>query len=62
MAIPESKQRITITIHKETKKLLDQLLSLHDNLSYSTLIEVSIYSYATYVAKLIEGDQNNAKS
>ena len=67
MAIPESKQRITITIHKETKNLLEELLTLHDNLTASNLIEIALYCYASLVNKKLEeqkekGDQNNAKS
>lgn len=46
MAIPKGKERLTITIHKETKELLNELLSLHDNLTYSTLVEVALYIYA----------------
>ncbi len=47
MAIPEGKERITITIHKESKKLLDQLLALHsDKLSYSNLLEIALIFYA----------------
>lgn len=48
MAIPKDKQRIVITIHKESKKLLDQLLALHDRSikTYSQLLEVSLIYYA----------------
>ena len=68
MAIPESKQRITITIHKETKNLLEELLTLHDNLTASNLIEIALYCYASLVNEKLEqhkkekGDQNNAKN
>ena len=67
MAIPKGKQRITITIHKETKNLLEELLSLHDNLTASNLIEIALYCYASLVNEKLEqqhkekGDQNNAK-
>ena len=67
MAIPESKQRITITIHKETKNLLEELLSLHDNLTASNLIEIALYCYASLVNEKLEqqnkekGDVENAK-
>lgn len=54
MAIPENKTRITITIHKETKNLLDELLSLHDNLSQSNLIEIALYCYASMLNEKLE--------
>ena len=47
MAIPENKERITITIHKESKKLVEELLSLHSEpLSYSNLFEIALIFYA----------------
>lgn len=47
MAIPKGKERITITIHKETSKLLESLLSLHDNnFTKSNLIEIAILMYS----------------
>ena len=47
MAIPKGKERITITIHKETKQLLDNLLALHsEHLTYSNLVEIAIVFYA----------------
>ena len=66
MAIPENKERIMITIHKESKKLLDQLLALHDRSikTYSQLLEVALLFYAkACVGKLdelnaTEGDKN----
>ena len=54
MAIPKVKQRIVITIHNETKDLLNQLLSLHDNLTYSNLIEIALYCYASLVNEKLE--------
>ena len=51
MAIPKNKQRITITIHNETKQLLDEILALHDKSSYSTIIELAIYFYASMLEK-----------
>ena len=55
MAIPKGKERITITIHKETKQLLDNLLSLHSEpLTYSNLVEISIVFYAKACNKEIE--------
>ena len=54
MAIPKNKTRITITIHKETKNLLDELLSLHDNLSPSNLIEIALYCYASMLNEKLE--------
>lgn len=64
MAIPEGKERITITIHKETKELMNELLSLHDNLSYSTLVEVALYIYAKMIDSGMnqEGDKENGKN
>ena len=47
MAIPKGKERITITIHKETKQLLNNLLSLHSEpLSPSNLFEIALVFYA----------------
>ena len=47
MAVPKGKERITITIHKESKKLVEQLLALHsDPLSYSNLFEIALIFYA----------------
>lgn len=54
MAIPKGKQRITITIHNETKDMMNELLSLHNDLSYSNLIEIALYCYA----KLVEAQLN----
>ena len=68
MAIPENKTRITITIHKETKNLVDELLALHDNLSASNLIEIALYCYASILNDKLEqqtkekGDKKNAKN
>lgn len=46
MAVAKNKVRITITIHKETKELLDSLIPLHkEELSYSNLIEVCVMYY-----------------
>ena len=39
MAVPKDKTRLTITIHKETKQLMDELLSLHSNMTYSVLVD-----------------------
>lgn len=47
MAIPEGKERITITLHKESKKLMDQLLALHsEKLTYSNLLEIALIFYS----------------
>lgn len=47
MAVPKGKERITITIHKESKKLVEQLLALHSEpLSYSNLFEIALIFYA----------------
>ena len=63
MAIPKDKQRITITIHNETKALLNELLSLHDNSSYSTIIEIALMVYAKFISEQLEkGEKENAKN
>ena len=67
MAIPKGKQRITITIHNETKDMLNELLSLHDDLTYSILIEIALYCYANLVTAKLENNEEkeineNAKS
>lgn len=66
MAVAKGKERITITIHKETKKLLDTLLSLHDkNLTYSNLVEIAVLYYGQASLKIIndlEKENENAKS
>lgn len=56
MAIPKNKERIIITIHKESKKLLDQLLALHDRSikSYSELLEVALIFYAKMCMKEVD--------
>ena len=46
MHSPENKVRIAITIHKETKELMNELLSLHENFTYSNLIEVALLFYS----------------
>ena len=64
MKIPENKVRIAITIHKETKDLLNSLLSLHsEKFTYSNLIEIALLFYGKCVlAKADEletkGDKN----
>ena len=63
MAIPKGKQRITITIHNETKDLMNELLSLHDDLSYSNLIEIALYCYANLLSENLEkGDKKDASN
>lgn len=65
MAIPKGKQRIVITIHNETKDMMNELLSLHNNLTYSNLIEIALYCYANLVAEKLEKEKEineNAKS
>ena len=54
MPIPKGKQRIQITIHNETKDLMNELLSLHDNLTYSNLIEITLYCYANLLNEKLE--------
>ena len=47
MPIPKDKLRIAITIHKETKGLMDELLPLHqERFTYSNLIEIALLFYA----------------
>ena len=65
MSIPKGKQRLTITIHNETKDMMNELLSLHDNLTYSNLIEIALYCYANLVAEKLDQEKEikeNAKS
>lgn len=62
MAVPKTKQRITITIHNETKQLLDELASLHEKSSYSNIVEVALYYYATLLEKQMSAAvQENAE-
>lgn len=47
MAVQKGKERITITIHNESKKLAEQLLALHSEpLTYSNLFEIALIFYA----------------
>lgn len=47
MYIPKGKVRIAITIHEETKKLMNELLPLHqEKFTYSNLIEIALLFYA----------------
>ena len=69
MSIAKDKERMSITIHKETKKLMNELLSLHSNMTYSILIEVSLMCYAKLVQNRLdteleakEGESDHAKS
>jgi len=62
MAVPKDKTRVTITIHKETKTLMDELLSLHSNMSYSTLVEVSLLCYGKLVSSQLEKETNNEEA
>ena len=62
MAVPKGKERITITIHKESKKLLEQLLALHSEpLSYSNLFEISLVFYAKACMGEIDKLENQEK-
>ena len=55
MAVPKDKERITITIHKETKKLLDEIISLHDSkYSYSNIVEIALLFYGKACLAQIE--------
>lgn len=65
MAIPKNKVRLTITIHKESKELLEQLLALH-NSSYSEVLEYALYFYGKALTESIESiekgeEKENAK-
>lgn len=65
MSIPKNKVRITITIHKESKDLLEQLLSLH-NSSYSEVLEYALYFYGKALTESIDNitkgeEKENAK-
>ena len=47
MHIPKGKVRIAITIHQETKALMNEVLPLHkESLTYSNLIERALVLYA----------------
>ena len=62
MAVPKTKQRITITIHNETKQLLDELASLHVKSSYSNIVEVALIYYTTLLEKQMSAAvQENAE-
>ena len=55
MAVAKGKERITITIHKESKQLLDNLLALHSEpLTYSNMFEIALLFYAKGCSKEIE--------
>lgn len=55
MAIPEGKERITITIHKETKKLIDELLALHsEKFTYSNMVEIALLFYSKMCMEKID--------
>ena len=64
MAIPKNKVRLTITIHKESKDLLNELLALH-NSSYSQVLEYALYFYGKALTESIDniekGEKENAK-
>lgn len=59
MAVPKDKTRLTITIYKETKQLMDVLLSLHSNMTYSVLVEVSLLCYTKLVQNRLDQEANN---
>ena len=59
MAVPKGKTRITITIHEETKQLMDELLSLHSNMTYSVLVEVSLLCYAKLFQNRLDEETKN---
>ena len=59
MSVPKGKTRITITLHEETKQLMDELLSLHSNMTYSVLVEVSLLCYAKLVQNRLDEETKN---
>lgn len=60
MAIPKGKERITITIHKETKQLLNSLLSLHSKpLTTSNMVEIALILYAKMCMEEIDNLEAN---
>lgn len=60
MAVPKGKERITITIHKETKQLLNSLLSLHSEpLTYSNMFEIALILYAKMCMEEIDNLEAN---
>lgn len=61
MAIGKNKIRLAISLHKETKELMNSLLSLHrEGFTYSNLIEKALCFYADVIQK--ELDQINEES
>lgn len=55
MAIPEGKERITITIYKETKKLINALLALHsEKFTYSNIVEIALLFYSKMCMEKID--------
>ena len=66
MAISKDKTRISITIHKRSKELLDEIISLHDPKinSYSVFCDLAIvYFYMAiygYTNNDTKGDNSNA--
>ena len=62
MAVPKDKTRLTITIHKDTKQLMDELLSLHSNMSYSVLVEVSRLCYGKLVQSKLDQETNTEET
>ena len=55
MSIGKNKVRMAISIHKETKELMNSLLPLHkEGCTYSNLIESALYSYARIVQKQLD--------
>lgn len=60
--VAKDKTRIMITIHKETKNLLDELLSLHSNMTYSNIIEVSLLCYGKLLTEHLEKEANKEEA
>lgn len=59
MHIPKNKVRMAITIHKETKDLLNELLSLHsEKFTYSNLIEIALLFYGKAVESKLDQEAN----
>lgn len=59
MHIPKNKVRMAITIHKETKDMLNELLSLHsEKFTYSNLIEIALLFYGEAVLSKLDQEAN----
>ena len=60
--VAKDKQRIHITIHNETKQLMNELLSLHsESFTYSNLIEIALLCYAKLVQSKLDQEAKGEK-